>query len=161
MMDYKSLIGTNGSKTVIGWSLEVNGTSVNLTDFTTGLCSVADATNTVNLYGVWVNDMCLVIVNLNGASVSSTPSGWSLNADGTYEKLVNYGTATRDALSDWDGIMLSKDGYSFSGWDYDSSTVMSTVLVTPSFEKVNMSILYIFGGVIAVFVVGAIVITKL
>ena len=57
--------------------------------------------------------------------------------------------------------MISKDGYSCSGWDYDSSTVMSTVIVTPSFEKVDMNILYIFGGVIGVFAVGAIVITKL
>ena len=78
------------------------------------------------------------------------------NADGTYEKLVAYGTSTKDALTDWDDVVISKDGYSFAGWEYDTSTVMSTVTAYPSFDKVEMSVVYIFGGVIAVFAVAAI-----
>jgi len=160
MKDYKDLIGTNGSKVIIGWSLEINGSAVNITEFTQGLCTVADATNTVNLYGVWVNDMCSVIVDLEGCSTSGVPAGWVLNADGTYEKMVNYGTNTKDALTDWDDVILSKDGYSFSGWDYDTSVVMSSVTAYPSFEKVEMKIMYVFGGVIALFAAMAIVVTR-
>lgn len=160
MQDYKSLIGTNGSKVVIGWSLEINGSAVNVTEFTQGLCSVADATNTVNLYAVWVNDMCTVIVDLEGAKASSVPAGWVQNADGTYEKLVNYGTDTKSALQDWDDVVISKDGYNFSGWEYDTATVMSSVTAYPTFEKVSMNILYVFGGIIAVFAVGAVIATR-
>ena len=161
MKDYKELAGTNGSKTIVGWSLDVAGTSVNITEFTQGLCSVADATNTVNLYAVWVNDMCLVVVDLKGCTPSSIPAGWTSNADGSYEKMVVYGSSTKEALSDWDNVTLTKEGYNFTGWSYADSTVISTVDVVPVFEKVDMNILYIFGGVIAVFAVGAIVITKL
>ena len=160
MKDYKVLDGTNGSKIVIGWSLELNGSAVNVTEFTQGLCTVADATNTVNLYAVWVNDMCTVIVDLNGCSASTIPGGWVKNADGTYEKLVAYGTATKDALTDWDSVVLSKDGYNFTGWDYDTSTVMSSVTAYPTFDKVNMSVIYVFGGVIAVFAVVAIIFAR-
>ena len=161
MKDYKSLIGTNGNKTVVGWSLEISGTAVNITEFTQGLCNVADATNTVNFYAVWVDDMCLVVVDLEGASVSSIPAGWSENADGTYQKLVNYGSSTKEVMSDWDDVTLSKNGYSFSGWEYTDSLVLSTVNVTPTFEKVNTGVVYIFAGVIGAFAVGAIVITRL
>ena len=160
MKDYKDLIGTNGSKVIIGWSLEINGSAVNVNEFTQGLCTMADATNTVNFYGVWVNDMCTVVVDLEGCSASSIPAGWVKNADGTYEKLVNYGTETKDALADWDDVVLSKDGYNFAGWDYDTSTVMSTVTAYPTFDKVNMSIMYVFGGIIGVFVVAAIVFAR-
>ncbi|MBQ3735786.1 MAG: leucine-rich repeat protein, partial [Candidatus Methanomethylophilaceae archaeon] len=45
MKDYKDLIGTNGSKIIIGWSLEINGSAVNVNEFTQGLCTMADATN--------------------------------------------------------------------------------------------------------------------
>ena len=161
MKDYKDLNGTNGSKIITGWSLDVNGTAVNIVEFTEGLCKVADATNTVNLYGVWVNDMCLVVVDLEGSTASAIPAGWTQNADGTYEKLVVYGTSTKEAMADWNDVTISKEGYNFSGWSYTDSTVIATVDVTPNFEKVDMSILYIFGGVIGVFAVGAIVITKL
>ena len=105
--------------------------------------------------------MCLVVVDLEGASVSSIPAGWSENADGTYQKLVNYGSSTKEVMSDWDDVTLSKNGYSFSGWEYTDSLVLSTVNVTPTFEKVNTGVVYIFAGVIGAFAVGAIVITRL
>ncbi|MBQ3735403.1 MAG: InlB B-repeat-containing protein, partial [Candidatus Methanomethylophilaceae archaeon] len=159
MKDYKELIGTNGSKIIIGWSLEINGSAVNVNEFTQGLCTMADATNTVNFYGVWVNDMCTVVVNLEGSKASAIPAGWVLNADGTYEMLVAYGTSTKEALTDWDDVNITKDGYNFSGWEYDTSTVMSTVTAYPTFDKVQMSVVYIFGGVIAVFAAAAIFFT--
>ena len=161
MKDYKSLIGTNGSKTVVGWSLDPTGSVVNITEFTPGLCNAADATRTVNLYAVWVDDMCLVIVNLEGSTASSIPAGWTQNISGNYEKLVAYGSSTKEVLSDWDDVSITKDGYNFTGWSYSDSTVLTTIDATPNFEKVNMSILYIFGGVVGAFVIGAIVITKL
>ena len=161
LKDYHGLSGTNGSKTVVGWSLESNGTTVNITEFTQGLCNMADATGTVNFYAVWVDDMCLVIVDLDGSTPSYIPAGWTMNISGNYEKLVTYGSSTKETLSDWDNVTLTKDGYNFSGWSYADSTVMSTVTATPMFDKVDMSILYIFGGVIGAFAIGAVIITKL
>ena len=160
MQDYTVLSGTNGSKSVVGWSLEPNGSSVIIVEFTEGLAMQANATGAINLYAVWVDGMCTVIVDLGDATIDSEPSGWVLNANGTYEKIVDYGTSTADVMADWNKVSVEKDGYNFIGWDYSSATITSTVTVTPEFEEVNMTILYVFGGVVATFVVGVIVFTR-
>ena len=104
--------------------------------------------------------MCSVIVDLGSASPSAIPAGWVENQNGTIEKVVNHGMSTKDVMADWDGITISLDGYNFIGWAYTSATVTTSVTVTPNFEEVNMSILYVFGGVVATFVVGALVFTR-
>ena len=58
-------------------------------------------------------------------------------------------------------MTIEKEGYNFTGWSYSSATITSTVTVDPLFEEVNMTILYVFGGVIATFVVGAVIFTRL
>ena len=158
MKDYNYLNGTNGSKTIIGWSLELNGSAVNVSEFTQGLCNAADATNTVNFYGVWISDMCTVLVDLAGGSPNYVPAGWTHNADGKYEKMVNPNTSTKDALEDWSGVTISKGGYSFSGWEYDSSIVLSTVTAYPVFDKIQTTALYGFLAIIAAFPIIAVVI---
>ena len=159
--DYTVLSGTNGSKSIVGWSLEPNGSSVIISEFTEGLAMQADATGAVNLYAVWVDGMCTVIVDLGDATVNEAPSGWTLNANGTYEKIVDYGSDTRNVMKDWEDVTVEKDGYNFTGWDYGSATITSTVTVEPKFEEVNMTILYAFGGVVAAFAIGAIFFTRL
>ncbi|NLL94824.1 MAG: leucine-rich repeat protein [Thermoplasmatales archaeon] len=161
MKDFSSLSGTNGSKSVVGWSLEPDGAAMTVRDFTEGLAEKADATNAINLYAVWVDGMCLISINLDGCTPSKIPSGWSLSANGTYDKLVEYGTETKTAMADWDGVTLHKDGYTFDSWEYGSSTVTSTVEVSPNFEKVDSNIMYVFAGVISAFVVGAVVYSRL
>ena len=104
--------------------------------------------------------MCTVIVDLGDASVSMVPAGWVQNLNGTYEKIVDYGTSTKDVMADWENVTVEKDGYNFTGWNYSSATITSAVTVEPIFEKVNMTILYAFGGVVATFVVGAIFFTR-
>ena len=160
LQDYTVLSGTNGSKSVVGWSLEPNGSSVIIVEFTEGLAMQADATGAINLYAVWVDGMCTVIVDLDGATVSMTPAGWLYNANGTYEKIVDYGSDTGKVMADWNNVTVEKDGYNFTGWNYSSATITSTVTVEPIFEEVNMSVLYVFGGVIATFVVGAVIFTR-
>ena len=160
LQDYTVLSGTNGSKSVVGWSLEPNGSSVIIVEFTEGLAMQADATGAINLYAVWVDGMCTVIVDLGDAAIDEAPSGWVLTANGTYEKIVDYGTSTKDVMVDWEDVKVELDGYNFTGWDYGSATITSTVTVTPEFEEVNMSVLYVFGGVIATFVVGAVIFTR-
>lgn len=161
MKDYNVLAGTNGSKSVVGWSLEQNGSSTNVTEFTSSLSEYADATNAVNFYAVWVDGMCTVSVFLEGSSVSAPPAGWTLSINGSYDKLVPYGSSTKEVMTDWDNVTVSKNGYNFTGWSYSSATITSTVSVSPVFEKVNMSIMYVFGGVIGAVVVGAIVLVRL
>ena len=131
------------------------------TEFTEGLAEKADATNAINLYAVWIDGMHMVYINLDGCTPSKIPAGWVSNRDGTYGKLVEYGTDMKSVMADWDGVTLSKEGYSFDSWEYDSSTVTSSVKVTPTFEKVNSNIMYIFGGVIAAFAVGAVFYSRL
>ena len=160
LQDYSVLSGTNGSKSVVGWSLEVNGSSVIIVEFTEGLAMQADATGSINLYAVWVDGMCTVIVDLGDSTVSMIPAGWTLNANGTYEKIVDYGSSTKDIIADWENVTVERDGYNFTGWNYSSATITSSVTVEPIFEEVNMTILYVFGGVIATFVVGAVIFTR-
>ena len=158
MKEYSYLNGTNGSKTIIGWSLEINGSAVNVSEFTQGLCNAADATNTVNFYGVWISDMCTVIVDLEGGSPNFIPAGWIQNAEGKYEKMVNPNTNTKDALEDWSTVTISKGGYSFSGWEYNDSIVLSTVTAYPVFDKIQTTALYGFLAIIAAFPIIAVVI---
>ena len=120
----------------------------------------ADATGAINLYAVWVDGMCTVIVDLGDATIDEAPSDWVLTANGTYEKIVDYGTSTKDVMVDWKDVKVELDGYNFTGWDYGSATITSTVTVTPKFEEVNMTVLYVFGGMIATFVVGAVIFTR-
>jgi hypothetical protein len=82
------------------------------------------------------------------------------NANGTYEKIVDYGTDTSKVMADWNNVTVEKDGYNFTGWNYSSAIITSSVTVEPIFEEVNMTILYVFGGVIATFVVGAVIFTR-
>jgi len=159
--DFTVLSGTNGSKSIVGWSLEPNGSSVTISVFTEGLAIQADATGAVNLYAVWVDGMCTVIVDLGDSTASMIPSGWTLNANGTYEKIVDYGSSTKDVMADWENVTIEKDGYNFIGWNFGSATITSTVTVEPGFEEVNMTILYAFGGVVAAFAIGAIFFTRL
>ena len=160
MKDFYSLNGTNGSKSVVGWSLESNGSSVSIVEFTEGLSEKADATNAVNLYAVWVEGYCTVTVNLDGCTPSSVPSGWVQVSDGVFSKLVEYGVSTKDVMADWEGVTLSKDGHSFAHWKYDSATVTSATSVSPHFETVDMNILYVFIGIIGVLAVTAVVIMR-
>jgi hypothetical protein len=161
MQDYNVLAGTNGSKSVVGWSLESSGSSVTVTEFTPGLSEHADATGAVNFYAVWVDGMCTVSVNLEGADASSIPAGWTLNGlSGTYDKLVPYGSSTKDVMADWDNVNISKSGKNFTGWSYSSATITSTVNVTPDFETVNMSVMYIFGGVVGAVAVGMVALVR-
>ncbi|MBR7124926.1 MAG: InlB B-repeat-containing protein, partial [Candidatus Methanomethylophilaceae archaeon] len=161
LQDYTVLSGTNGSKSIVGWSLEANGSSVIIVEFTEGLAMQADATGAINLYAVWVDGMCTVVVDLGDATISMVPAGWLYNINGTYEKIVDYGTTTKDVMADWENVTIEKEGYNFTGWSYSSATITSTVTVDPLFEEVNMSVLYVFGGVIATFVVGAVIFTRL
>ena len=54
LKDYTALSGTNGSKIIVGWSLDSAGSAITIIEFTEGLANVADATGAVNLYGVWL-----------------------------------------------------------------------------------------------------------
>ena len=160
MKDYNVLAGTNGSKSVVGWSLEQNGSSTNVTEFTSSLSEYADATNAVNFYAVWVDGMCTVSVYLEGSSISAPPAGWVLSVNGSYDKLVPYGSNTKDVMTDWDSVTISKNGYNFTGWSYSSAVITSTVSVSPEFEKVNMSVMYVFGGVVGAVAIGAIALVR-
>ncbi len=160
LKDYHVLDGTNGSKIVTGWSLDANGSVTSFRTFTEGLASRADATGTVNLYAAWAEGLCTVTVDLSGITVSEVPSGWTASGDGKYTTTVEYGTSMKDVMSGWEKVTLSKDGYTFSGWNYGSGTVVSNADVEPTFEKVDMKIAYVFGGVVAALVVGIIAVAR-
>ena len=81
----------------------------------------------------------------------------------SHQSNFDWGTsnfASNPEKSDSTLHQLARSGYNFTGWDYGSATITSTVTVTPEFEEVNMSVLYVFGGVIATFVVGAVIFTR-
>ena len=160
LKDYHVLDGTNGSKVVIGWSLDSKGSTTTITEFTEGLASRADVTNTVILYAAWIEGMCNVSIDLTGITVSEVPAGWVQSTPGVYTTSVEYGASMKDVMSAWDRVTLTKDGYSFSGWNYGSGTVSGNIEVNPTFDAVDMNIMYIFAGVIGAAVVGVVVLTR-
>ncbi len=160
LKDYHVLDGTNGSKTVIGWSLDSNGSVTSFKTFTEGLAGRADATGTVNLYAVWAEGLCTVTIDLTGITVSEVPAGWVDMGDGKYSTTVEYGTSMKDVMSGWETVSLTKDGHTFTGWNYGSGTVVGNASVEPTFEEVDMSIAYVFGGAVAAVVVGIIVVSR-
>jgi uncharacterized repeat protein (TIGR02543 family) len=160
LKDYHVLDGTNGSKTVIGWSLDANGSVTSFRTFTEGLAGRADATGTVNLFAVWAEGLCTVTIDLSGITVSEVPAGWIDAGNGKYSTTVEYGSSMKDIMSGWEKVSLSKDGYTFTGWNYASGTVVGNADVEPTFEKVNMSIAYVFGGAVSAVVVGIIVVSR-
>ena len=153
MLSFDSLIGTNGNKAVVGWSLDRDGSQTVLNEFTEGLAQKADATNAVNLYAVWIDGMCSVTVDLGGGSPNIVPAGWFLNDDGLYEKLFDYGTTMKNVMSDWETIDIGKDGYKFVGWTYGSGTLTSNTEVTANYDEVSTVVVPAIGAVVGVLLI--------
>ena len=160
LKDYHVLEGTNGNKSIIGWSLETTGSITTVSEFTEGLASRADVTNTVIFYASWVEGLCTVSIDLTGVVVSEVPAGWYQTTPGIYSTSVEYGSSMKDVMDAWSKVTLTKDGNTFAGWNYGGGTVVGNVDVQPNFEKVDMNILYIFGGVMAAVVVGIIALAR-
>ena len=160
LKDYHVLEGTNGNKSIIGWSLETTGSVTTVSECTEGLASRADGTNTVIFYASWVEGLCTVSIDLTGVTVSEVPAGWYETTPGIYSTSVEYGSSMKDVMDAWSKVTLTKDGNTFSGWNYGGGTVVGNVDVQPNFEKVDMNILYIFGGVMAAVVVGIVALAR-
>ena len=160
LKDYHVLDGTNGNKTIIGWSLDAKGSVTSFKTFTEGLAGRADATGTVNLYAVWAEGLCTVTIDLTGITVSEVPAGWVDIGDGKYSTTVEYGTSMKDVMSGWESVSLMKDGYAFTGWNYGNGTVVGNAEVEPTFEEVDMSVAYIFGGAVAAVVAGIFIVSR-
>ena len=99
-------------------------------------------------------------IDLTGITVSEVPAGWIDLGDGRYSTTVEYGSSMKDVMSGWETVSLTKDGYTFTGWNYGSGTVVGNSEVEPAFEEVDMSIAYVFGGAVAAVVVGIIVVSR-
>jgi len=160
LKDYHVLEGTNGNKSIIGWSLETTGSVTTVSEFTEGLASRADVTNTVIFYASWVEGLCTVSIDLTGVTVSEVPAGWYETTPGIYSTSVEYGSSMKDVMDAWSKVTLTKDGNTFTGWNYGGGTVVGNVDVQPNFEKVDMNILYIFGGIMAAVVVGIVALAR-
>ena len=98
--------------------------------------------------------------SLTGVVVSEVPAGWYQTTPGIYSTSVEYGSSMKDVMDAWSKVTLTKDGNTFSGWNYGGGTVVGNVDVQPNFEKVDMNILYIFGGVMAAVVVGIVALAR-
>lgn len=150
LADYSYLEGTNGNKLIIGWSTDPTTTvAMSVSEFSEGLAESADSSNRVTLYAVWAEGSYTMKVDLDGATTSYVPSGWSLGDDGLYYRSVDYGTATRDALADWDDAVITKEGYTFSAWRYTLNTVVTDMTVTAEFSEVQTWLIYVFAGAVA------------
>ncbi|MBQ7702306.1 MAG: hypothetical protein IJT54_07890 [Candidatus Methanomethylophilaceae archaeon] len=99
-------------------------------------------------------------IDLTGITVSEVPAGWVDAGNGKYSTTVEYGSSMKEVMSGWEKVSLTKDGFTFNGWNYGSGTVVGNAEVEPTFEKVNMSIAYIFGGAVAAVVVGIIIVSR-
>ena len=80
--------------------------------------------------------------------------------NGKYSTTVEYGTSMKDVMSGWEKVSLTKDGYNFTGWNYGSGTVSGNVEVTPSFEKVNMTIAFVLGGAVVAVLAGIVIVAR-
>ncbi|MDO5861810.1 MAG: leucine-rich repeat protein [Thermoplasmata archaeon] len=150
LADYSYLTGTNGNKLIVGWSTDQTSTvAMSVSEFVEGLAQYADQSNRVTLYAVWVEGSYTLKVDLNGATTSYIPSGWSLGEDGLYYTSVDYGSSTKEALADWDDAVITKEGYTFSSWSYTMNTVVTDLTVTAEFSEVQMWLIYVFAGVVA------------
>ena len=157
-----SVLGKMGNKSAVGWSLERgdSNSAISVTKFTEGLASNADAGGIITFYAVWKAGQCRVSLDLSGVSVSGAPSDWTV-ADGVYTKTVDGSSDLKEILSDWDGASLSKDGYHFEGWNRTSGTVNSDIVISPEFEKVDQSLIWVLAGVLAVFVCAAVIVARM
>ncbi len=104
--------------------------------------------------------MCTVSIDLTDVTVSEVPAGWIMTAPGIYSTTVEYGSSMTDVMSVWSSVTLTKDGNTFTGWNYGGGTVVGNVDVTPKFEEVNMSVMYIFGAVVGAVVIGIIALSR-
>jgi len=161
LQPYTSLIGTNGNKNIIGWSTNPEAkVAASYELFTESLALTSDLSHTVTFYAIWVEGQYRIYVDVGDATVSSTPIGWVKGDDGRYSRSVEYGTSTTQALEAWNSVSVTKEGYLFTGWHYDYSTVITEMTITPIFEKVMQELLYYCIGIIVLIIIAALVITR-
>lgn len=161
MADYSVYQGTNGNKLIVGWSLDSAATvALSVDEFVEGMAQQADIANRVTLYAVWVEGSYRVSVDLDGATPSYVPGGWTLGTDGLYYRDADYGTLTRDVMADWDNVVLSKDGYTFAAWSYTVGTVVTNLTVKATFDVVHQWYIYALAAAIAAVVAYAVVVAR-